>query len=235
MRYPALVALMLLALAGCDRSTPPADKIKDAAQQFVHKVDGSAPETIDYGKYAPRDDCSEVAGADEFRQRLNAAVNARDADALVRLAASDVKLGFDGSSGADQLRKRLANKDWQLWDKLDTLVTLGCAVNDQGGITMPWVAAQALPDIDASDGMLVLGEEVRMRATPGGTTLRLLSWDAVEMAGPFQPDAPFQHVTLPGVGSGYVATAKLRSLLDYRLIASSRNGKWRFTSLVSGD
>ena len=33
----------------------------------------------------------------------------------------------------------------------------------------------------------------------------------------------------------YVATDKLRSLIDYRLLASSRNDNWRIVSLVAGD
>ena len=49
------------------------------------------------------------------------------------------------------------------------------------------------------------------------------------------PGKPFQQVTLADKSSGFVATDKLRSLLDYRLIASSRNGRWRITSLIAGD
>ena len=32
-----------------------------------------------------------------------------------------------------------------------------------------------------------------------------------------------------------IATDKLRSLIDYRLTAASRNGVWRIVSLLAGD
>ena len=48
-------------------------------------------------------------------------------------------------------------------------------------------------------------------------------------------DGSFKQVDLGKGAKGYIATGKLRSQLAYRLIASSRNGKWSITSLVAGD
>ena len=50
-----------------------------------------------------------------------------------------------------------------------------------------------------------------------------------------KPDDPFQKVETTGGETGYIATDKLRSLIDYRLLAASRNGTWRIVSLVAGD
>jgi hypothetical protein len=61
-----------------------------------------------------------------------------------------------------------------------------------------------------------------------------ISWDVVEIK-TLQPDDPYQQVTASDGKQGYIATDKLRSLLDYRLLASQRNGKWSIVSLVSGD
>jgi len=52
---------------------------------------------------------------------------------------------------------------------------------------------------------------------------------------PMQAENEFLQVQLDDDAQGYIATDKLRSLLDYRLIASSRNGRWRITSFVAGD
>ena len=41
-------------------------------------------------------------------------------------------------------------------------------------------------------------------------------------------------VDLPLGKHGYVATDKLRSVLDYRLLASRRSGQWRIEALVAG-
>ena len=50
-----------------------------------------------------------------------------------------------------------------------------------------------------------------------------------------KPDDPFQHVATTEGVKGYIETGKLRSLLDYRLLATRRNGKWSVVSLVAGD
>ena len=65
-------------------------------------------------------------------------------------------------------------------------------------------------------------------------TAAAISWDVVRIA-TLKPDDDFQRVEAKDGTSGYVATDKLRSLIDYRLLASSRNGRWRIVSLVSGD
>ena len=59
--------------------------------------------------------------------------------------------------------------------------------------------------------------------------------DVVELTDGLQSDAPFQKVRLQDKTEGYIASASLRSLIGYRLIASSRNSKWSITSLVAGD
>jgi hypothetical protein len=237
MRLAACIALVL-ALGACERQSAPSDTIKDAANTIVDTVGGQEPPPkLGSGEYAPRDECQDQPGAEDFRAALTKAVKDRDADALAALAAPDVKLDFGGGTGIGELRTRLAKKDWSLWDELDTLLPLGCAVNDQGGITIPWYFAQPIPEVDHANGMIVMGENVPLLAEPkpGAAKVATLSWDVVALEGGLQPADKYQKVKVPGGKEGWVATAKLRSQLDYRLIASSRDGKWSFTSLVAGD
>ena len=49
------------------------------------------------------------------------------------------------------------------------------------------------------------------------------------------PDRPFQQVTGPGGARGYVATGRLRSMLDYRLLATRQGETWRITAFLAGD
>ena len=86
-------------------------------------------------------------------------------------------------------------------------------------------------------GMIVKGEDVPLLAEPEAKAqeLRKLSWEVVELADGLRPDDRFQKVRLPDKTEGYIATDELRSLIGYRLIASSRNGKWSITSLAAGD
>lgn len=238
MRIAAGLALALT-LAGCERESAPSDTVKQAAETIAEQVEGAKPTPrLAQGKYAPRDECGNLPGAADFRRALAKAIEARDADALAALAAPDVKLDFGGGTGVGELRTRLGKTGWSLWDELDALLPLGCAVNKQGGITIPWYFAQPMPEVDHATGMLVTGEKVPLYRDADADSPRLaeLSWDVVELEGGLQPQDEFQKVvTADGKTTGFVATEKLRSLLDYRLIASSRDGKWSFTSLVAGD
>src|SRR5690606_6435813 len=99
-------------------------------------------------RFAPRDECAEVQGASVFQRQLAAAIEARDAEVLATLAAEDVKLDFGGGTGRAELQRRLADESTGLWRELDELMRLGCAANDQGGITIPWYFDQ---DLGVSD------------------------------------------------------------------------------------
>jgi hypothetical protein len=234
-RLGTSLTLTLLLLTGCNRHHAPSDRLADTASELVG-AKKPAPPPLAQGPYAPRDSCGDLAGAEDFRNQLAAAVRARDADALVSLAAEDVKLDFGGGTGRAELRQRLADKDWMVWDELDQLLALGCADNQQGGITLPWFFEQHIDKVDPAAGMLVTGEKVPLQASPDpkGPVVGTISWDVVEIK-TLQPDDPYQQVTASDGKQGYIATDKLRSLLDYRLLASQRNGKWSIVSLVSGD
>jgi hypothetical protein len=109
-------------------------------------------------------------------------------------------------------------------------------VNKQGGLTIPWHFEQKTTGVDAMAGMIVTGEEVPLRASPEdeGALLRTISWDVVEI-GSLRPDEVYQQVTTTEGEQGFIATDKLRSLIDYRLSATRRNSRWSIVSLVAGD
>lgn len=249
-----LVPLMImLALTACKQDQPaPSQKIAEAAGQLMAKASGDETPTLGEGPYAPRDECTDIPGADEFRQQLASVVKERDVEGLVALAANDVRLDFGGGAGANLLRTHLTSKDRDLWTELEQLLPLGCAKNSQGGITIPWYFGQDFGDIDPMMGMIITGENVPVMSGPPSEDaavgkvsgekpaakpeeIRKLSWDVVKLLDGYNPEEPYQKVQLQDGTLGYIATGKLRSLVDYRLIASSRNGKWSITSLVAGD
>jgi hypothetical protein len=232
--YVAVVPL-LLGLAACNRHNAPSDQLAQSAKQLVGAAT-PAPPPLAEGPYAPRDTCHGVKGADDFRRRLADAVMARDTEAFLALAADDIKLDFGGGTGRAELRKRLTDKDWKLWDELDQLLKLGCAANEQGGITIPWYFEQHIDKVDPSNGMLVTGEDVPLLSAPDPKSppVETLSWNVVSLTS-LAPDDRYQSVTTLDGKQGYIATDKLRSLLDYRVKATQRNGKWSIVSLVSGD
>ncbi|GAA0282359.1 hypothetical protein GCM10009127_24680 [Alteraurantiacibacter aestuarii] len=243
----AIYVLPLLALVpACSQSDSPSTEMEAAAEQLVDAVIES-PDPNALGTYEPRNECSDQEGADAFLSALNAAVELRDTDLLVALSADDVKLGFGGEDGAANLRANLDSDAPNLWSDLEEVLKLGCAGNSQGGITMPYYFAQDTKG-DPFEALIVTGKDVPMHAQPNETSSRLttISWDEVELIPGEGPqaiksgagdDGSWKHVRTIGSDKfeGYIRSSELRSVIDYRLIASNRNGRWRITAFLAGD
>ena len=234
MRLAPVALGLLLVTAACRQDEAPAEAIEERAEQLIEPA--AQPTPLARGPFAPHDDCDTVDGAAAFRARLADAVRKRDAAALSTLAAADIKLDFGGGAGVAELQQRLADPKQDLWAELEAILPLGCAANEQGGVTIPWIADQDLGSRDPFSSMLVLGEGVPVLTAPAADAQRIseISWDLVEIEA-LEPGAAFQQIVLPNDRTGFIASDKLRSPVDYRLTASSRNGKWSMTSLVSGD
>ncbi len=241
------VALTLVALAGCNRTDAPSDELRQEAQEIVQAVETGAATIAGESQsvFAPRDECSELDGGAPFLAALGAAVEMRDTDLLIALAANDVKLGFGGEDGAANLRTSLDAEDSVLWDALARMMELGCAANETGGMTIPYYFAQT-SNLDPFEAMIVTGTEVPLHSAPEGDAANIanLSWREVAVI-PAEgtqaaPDTGWTHVRVPAQGetpemTGYIRSDNLRSMIDYRLLASSRNGRWRITALLAGD
>ncbi len=189
------------------------------------------------GPYAPRDDCAKLPGAADFRRALARAVLAGDADALVTLASPDVKLGFAGDDGRERFLAQLQDPKGELMEEFRRLLPLGCAVDAEGDLSMPWYFSQDMGDIDGYAATIVTGEDVPLHtaADPASPVRQRISWDRVDLNAGLYPDRPFQQVDTPAGATGFMPTAKLRSLLDYRLIASREGGEWKIAAILAGD
>ncbi|MGB3795069.1 MAG: hypothetical protein WA957_02055, partial [Alteraurantiacibacter sp.] len=151
------------------------------------------------------------------------------------------KLDFGAGGGRDELRTLLAADDGAHWQMLGEVFDLGCAASDETSLTLPWYFAQTIP-VDPYMGAIVTGEGVPLRSEPASNADApvTLSWQAVEQLPSDTDDEEFAFVrwTNPDGGQvteGYIARDRLRSMIDYRLIANRRNDRWRITALVSGD
>lgn len=260
MRYPG--GLMVLALlAGCNsKSEPPQAPPSSEAVAPVAPASTGTPSPVptasdpdptkaaslwldrqteprQKGRYAPRDECRKLPGARAFREKLAAAVEARDADAIAALASPDIRLGFAGEDGRKRFLAALEASDGKTMAALAELLPLGCAGSEGGGLAIPWYFAQDYGDVDSFSAMMVMGTDVPLRAAANADSAvkRSLSWDLVTLDKGWFPDKPFQQVTTLGGAKGYVATNKLRSMLDYRLLANRKGDTWQITALVAGD
>ena len=214
-----------------DTLAPPAEPVV-AASVEAHAAVGSL------AKYLPRDECAKLPDFSAFREAVFAATAKRDGEALAALADPDIRLDFGGGAGRDELRKRLAEPNSGLWSEIATLASLGCAA-DGTVATLPAIFSRVPDDVDAGRTMLITGSAVplRRKPSPGAPMVRTLDWALVTLKGDgFDPASKYAEVTAADGSSGFVATAKLRSLLDYRLIADrTEGGTYRITALIAGD
>lgn len=183
--------------------------------------------------YPPTDECAKLPGFAAFRVTLFAAVAKRDAAALAALADPAVNLDFGGGSGPEELRKRLESTP-ALWSELAALEGLGCA-EDGGVVTLPWIFSRMPDPVDPYTALLVTGKGVPLRVKPATDAKELakLDWTLVEATK--TPDAGAFREVNSGKLLGYVETARLRSVIGYRLIADRQNGAWKVTAFVAGD
>ncbi len=209
-----------------------------AASLTVSASLSAAPLRNTPGRFAPRDECARVPGAAAFRAALASAVQRRDADALVALAAADVTLDFGGGSGKAELRKRLRGAQAaELWRELAGVLALGCAVQERQ-LVLPWFFAQDLGDTDPFEVWLVAGTDVQIFPSESAIIKPIgrLSWQLVKPVGNIEADAPFQHVQIVGGElTGYVPSAMLRSQIGYRLVAKRVGRNWRIGAFIAGD
>lgn len=245
----ALAGTLTLAACGSEPApAPSATPASAAAPTTVADMPSSLPEptatplavasqdsTPPPAIYAPQDECTAKPGWPAFRKALDTAIASRNADALAALASADIALDYGGGSGTAELKKRLADPDGPLWQELDDILPLGCAV--EGGLAaMPWVFWNVPDTIDSYSAMLVVGSDAQLTAKPGGKQQAPVGWRIVGIDPlKFDPKAPATRVTLENGQKGFVQTAALRSLLDYRLIAEPKDGVWKITAFIAGD
>ena len=259
-RWAGVAGLALL--AACDRGAPPPVAPASAVPQAVAETltapiapassasatptpsdTASASPAPDVQRkplatFPPRDECGKLPGFPAFRDAVFAAAAKRDAEALVALADPAVRLDFGGGAGRDELRKRLADLKAPLWSEIAALASLGCA--DDGTVaTLPAIFSRVPDDVDPGRTMLVTGSDVPLRArpSPSASEVRKLDWALVMLKGEgFDPAARYAQVDAADGSTGFVATAKLRSILDYRLVADKdADGAYRITALIAGD
>ncbi len=193
------------------------------------------------GPLSPRDECSGTPGLAALDQGLRDAVSDRDAAALLMLVDDDIQLDFGGGSGKPELVRRLTAPEYGLWQELDAALALGCGIAQEDSepayASWPWYFPKDIIPLDPFEAFIVTGEGVRLRAAadPQAQVIGAVSWDYVRMTDYPPEGAAFARVETRNGKKGYVARAYLRSLVDYRLLAAEREGKWRVSAFIAGD
>lgn len=187
--------------------------------------------------YAPRNECAEIEGADEFRMQLAMAIANRNTAMLMPLVSEDVLLDFGGGRGLTELRKRLDHPNYLLWEELEQLQTLGCGARD-GQIYLPWYWGEDLGTEDVFSTVLVMGNDVPLQPhrDGSGTPSAMLNWEVVTLLDDWvKKPIGFAQVETASGQSGYVPWSQLRAQVDYRMIVENTDEGWQVTALVAGD
>lgn len=186
--------------------------------------------------FAPRDECSDIAGADQFRMALATAVANRNADMLKPLVDPHIKLDFGGGEGWELMSMMLDSEEQVLWEELQAVLALGCS-GEGDSLSMPWVWGRDLGFDDPFSTYLVAGRAVPLRAASdgGASVVRMLNWEAVSLRSAWSNEDEFALVTTQDGDRGYVPWDSLRSQLGYRLIARCDDGSWKIVTFIAGD
>lgn len=180
-----------------------------------------------------------------FRARLLEAAQARDTAHVLSVLDPNVTVSLGGDDGVPGFRRmwlsdlRPAGDD--LWTTLTRALALGSTYLRTGDgtrtATAPYVFGAWPDSLDAFAHLAVVGERVRVRAAPrpDAETLTALTYHVVPtLYDPSLPDG-WRRITLADGRVGYVASAYLRSPIDFRLGFAHDGTQWRIHTFVAGD
>jgi hypothetical protein len=261
---PAIVALLLFAGCRGDRSTQaPVSTASDPAPAAAGRdaapgVPGTTPQAAE----APQRDVPRLSPVDEgasdpefraYRERLLAAVRARDERALIALVAPDIFLSFGGGeqgAGAFRTTRKLWSRESEIWRELEEILTKGgvfrVITEERRQFCAPYVFASFPEEYDGFMNVAVTEPAAPLHAEPRDDS-KVLATLAYEIVKPalFQPpelNHEDEHKTpdwrkvetFDGI-TGYIRESAIRSPLGYRACFEPRDGAWAMTVYVAGD
>jgi hypothetical protein len=181
----------------------------------------------------------------KFSDGLKAIIARKDAPALMKVVAPDIKNSFGGDDGVAEFRKMWKPEDQasSLWPALSLVVDLGGNFDSKTVFSAPYVFSAFPNDVDAFDTVVVTTEGAVMRVAPktDATVVRTLDHDILSLVGgPAKPQheaGPDDWVEAIDIAGkhGFVTNRDVRSANDYRAYFEKRKGRWLMTTLVAGD
>ena len=171
-----------------------------------------------------------------FRARLQAAVARRDEAAVLAAADPGIRTSFGDDDGLATFRAKLRDPQGTLWSDLGAALALGGRFQSPDSFAAPYVFAAWPSRLDSFECAAVVGDRVRVRASddPGSAVVGSVSYEIVQVL-PAQRESTTTQVRLPNGRSGFIASAFVRSPVDYRAIFQKTGGQWRLRAFVAGD
>lgn len=199
------------------------------------------------------DDGPQDASFVKFRNELKDVIARKDAAALFKHLASDIKIDFGGFGGGPEFHKmwKPYDKDSKVWAALSLVVNQDGNFDSPVRFSAPYVYSAFPSDLDAFEYVVVTNESAVLRAAPNpnGKVIRKLDRDILKVVSISQADLvapgslPPQHECVSNMwavvndakGGGFVQACDVRSPLDYRAYFEKRKGRWQITVFLAGD
>lgn len=187
----------------------------------------------------PVDDAATQLDFFTFRARLQAAIAARDVDAVVAAADPHVKLGFGGDDGAARLRQNLTGEaSTGLWTGLGRVLALGGSFTG-AMFQAPYYFSKWPASADSYECGVIIGRGVNIRRSPAADAdvVASANYDLVRHMVPGVTDLPegWTAVELRNGRRGFVRSDYFGAPIGLRAIFNRVNGQWRMMALVAGD
>lgn len=201
------------------------------------------PKPVDDGRarLLPVDRASEDPSFVAYRDKLRAAVAARDTEALLALVDPKIRTDFGGGGGLADFRRHwnLPSKDSKLWSELDVILSHGGSFRSPMETKMfcaPYVYSEWPDNLDAFTYLAVIDDDAPLRkaAAANATVIETLRYDLVKNVG-MDFGKPWREVELENGTRGFVANEHVRSPIEYRACFAQTGGQWRMNLLVAGD
>lgn len=179
----------------------------------------------------PRDEAVGHADLVAFRGSLQQAVARRDAAAILKVTDPHIRTSFGPDSGFAFLERDFRNKNGEIWNELDAVLSGGGSFESPTTFVAPiWF------NCGEADEVIVVGARVRVRARPnaGARVLAVLSYAVLKGSEPYEPSR-WAEVQLKDGRRGFIEGQFIRSPLGYRAYFSKIKGSWRLMMFIAGD
>lgn len=194
----------------------------------------------------PFDEGPTNASFHKFRNELKSIIERKDAAALMKIVAPDIKNGFGGEDGAAKFRKgwKLGDPKSEVWRALSLVVDNGGNFDSKTQFSAPYAFSAFPSDVDGFTTVVVTAEGAVMRdhPKPDAKVVRTLDHDILTVVST-EPrklqheatEADWLEVKDAKGKQGFVRALDVRSPIDYRAYFEKKRGKWLMTAFLAGD
>jgi len=187
----------------------------------------------------PVDEASSRPDFFSFRASLQSAIARRDTAALLAVVHPRIKNSFGGNDGIDEFRAtwKLDDPNSQLWERLGTTLAFGGSFRDGDTFVAPYVFSRWPDQFDSFEHVAVIAANVRVRSQPNTTasTMDSVSFAILPLSRRSTDTEGWTAVQFAKAQVGFIASAYVRSPIDYRAIFRNEDRRWRLITFVAGD